>query len=101
MPEADDVDHGAFDRYITAQVMLPVEGEMHIGTVRKRKLDANGVPIGKSHSNPILDDKLDTTPRIQYSRYCKHSNTVPQFSRRAGFSAVATNYLSSCKLPSN
>ena len=58
MPEADDVDSDAFDKYITAQVMLPADDQMKLGTLRKRKLDENDIPIGKSNKHPVLDTAL-------------------------------------------
>ena len=53
MPEADDVDFDAYDKFISAKVMLPSKGVHKLGTVRKRKRDDDGEPVGKSDPNPI------------------------------------------------
>lgn len=58
MPEADDYDEEAFDKYITAQVLLGKGSDMSRATVTNRKRDANGHPIGMSNSNPLLDTRL-------------------------------------------
>jgi hypothetical protein len=38
--------------------MLPVNGEFMKGTVKSRKRDADGLPLGRHHSNPIADTKM-------------------------------------------
>lgn len=59
MPEADDVDFEAFDKYISANVMLPDgDGVLRRATVKKRARDDDGNIIGRSHRNPILDTGL-------------------------------------------
>lgn len=59
MPEADEIDCEAFDKYIAANVMLPdSDGVLRKATVRKRKRDEDGNLIGHTHRNPILDTSL-------------------------------------------
>jgi Reverse transcriptase (RNA-dependent DNA polymerase) len=59
MPEIDEYDHGFFDKYIAASVMIPdPDGVLRKAKVNKRKRDDDGNVIGKSHSNPILDTSL-------------------------------------------
>jgi len=58
MPEADEWDSEAFDKYIAAEVKLPKNGQEVLGKVIARKRDHNGNPFGKAHSNPILDTRL-------------------------------------------
>ena len=59
MPEADDMDFEAFDKYISANVTLPdSDGVLQHATVRRRKRDEEGNLIGHSHRNPILDTTL-------------------------------------------
>lgn len=59
MPEADDIDFEAFDKYISANVMLPdSDGVLQRATVKRRKRDEDGNLIGHSHRNPILDTGL-------------------------------------------
>ena len=53
--EADEIDHEAFDKYISARVCLPQGDTKSYGTVRRRKRDAEGQLIGRSNSNPIVD----------------------------------------------
>jgi hypothetical protein len=59
VPEADDYMHESYDKYLTAEVLLPNGGELvRAKKVRARKWDHDGTPIGRSHSNPILDSHL-------------------------------------------
>ena len=53
--EADDIQHEAFDKYISAKVCLPRSGNMAIGTVKKRSKDGDGNLVGKSNANPLMD----------------------------------------------
>jgi hypothetical protein len=57
IPERDDVDQNAIDRYLQAEVILPIAGEKSIGKVVRRKRDVDGNLIGKSSVNPILDTR--------------------------------------------
>ena len=57
-PEDDgDFTPETFDGYLTASVMLPRGGEVLKAQVVARKRDSNGNPIGRAHSNPILDTR--------------------------------------------
>jgi hypothetical protein len=47
MPEADDWDHDAFDKYIGAELLLPCDGVLAKGRVRARKRDGDGNLIGR------------------------------------------------------
>lgn len=58
MPEADDYDEETYDKYISAQVMLPKGDTYQSAQVRQRKRTSQGDPIGKSNSNPILDTRV-------------------------------------------
>jgi ribosomal protein L15 len=58
MPEADNWDAEAYDQYISAEVLLPKDGQEVLGQVVARKRDADGNPIGRGNSNPILDTRL-------------------------------------------
>ena len=58
MPEADDFDVEAYDKYLSAEVVLPKGYQMLLGKVIARKRDADDNPIGRSHSNPIFDTRL-------------------------------------------
>jgi hypothetical protein len=44
-----------FDKYLTAEVLLPHGGELVWAKVTGRKRPADGTPVGVAHSNPILD----------------------------------------------
>ena len=58
VPEKDnDFAPETFDGYLTASVILPRGGEVLKAQVIARKRDSNGNPIGKAHSNPILDTR--------------------------------------------
>jgi hypothetical protein len=58
MPEADEWEPESFDKYISAQVILPSQDGQLLGTVTARKKDIHGNPIGVSHPNPILDTRI-------------------------------------------
>ena len=54
--EADEHTDEAFDKYLTAQVLLPRDGETYqSGTVVRRVKDDASNPIGQRSQNPILD----------------------------------------------
>ena len=58
MPDADElanVTGDALDKYLNAEVMMPLGGDFHTGTVKRCKRDADGELIGTRNSNPILD----------------------------------------------
>ena len=64
VPEVDDIvgsseyDPEGYNGYITAQVLLPKGDEFRVGTVIKRKADGNGLPLGESNDNPMLDTRM-------------------------------------------
>jgi chromatin remodeling complex protein RSC6 len=47
MPEADDYNADAFDKYLGAETLLALGDSMLQGIVKTRKRDADGNPIGK------------------------------------------------------
>jgi hypothetical protein len=51
-------DQESYDRYITAQVLLPRGDTFDKGPVMRQKRDAEGNNIGRSHHNPILDTRI-------------------------------------------
>jgi len=55
MPEVDAYD---LDAFLQAQVQLPKGDGYRSATVMRRKHDADGNPIGRAHSNPILDTRI-------------------------------------------
>jgi hypothetical protein len=58
MPEADDIfSPELFDQYLTAQILLDRGGETQLGTVKRRKRNDNGNPVGISNPNPLLDTR--------------------------------------------
>ena len=60
LAERDDVDDGAFDSLVGAEVMLPNEhADGHIsGTVLKRATDRIGNNLGRKHELPALDSRM-------------------------------------------
>lgn len=56
-PEADSFTSDTLDQYLSAQVLVPVAGELVRGKVIARKRDHNGNPIGVRHSNSIFDTR--------------------------------------------
>ncbi|KAI2501803.1 Reverse transcriptase (RNA-dependent DNA polymerase) [Fragilaria crotonensis] len=57
VPEADDHTPEAYDEYLTAEVLLPIMGNVTKAKVTGRKRDSDGNPIGKRHANPMLDTR--------------------------------------------
>jgi hypothetical protein len=66
-------DEEAYDKYITAKVLLPRGDTFDRATVMQRKRDHDGNLIGKSHSNPILDSSK--LVRAHTSGYCTGRGT--------------------------
>ena len=58
LDEAEEMQHEAYDRYITARVCVPRGDTMAYGNVRGRKRDESGALLGISSSNPILDTSI-------------------------------------------
>ncbi len=55
--EVDSYTPEQYDEYISAQVILPIEGSNRKGRVLRRKRNPNGDPIGVRNSNPLLDTR--------------------------------------------
>jgi hypothetical protein len=58
MPEADEwysPEH--YDQYLTASVLMDRGGDAMLGTVKTRKRDSEGNPVGRSNTNPLLDTR--------------------------------------------
>jgi hypothetical protein len=55
--EADDFTPEAYNKYLCAQVILPIGGELRRGEVIRRKRDHEGRPIGVRNTNPLLDTR--------------------------------------------
>jgi hypothetical protein len=55
--EADDIEFDYFDQYLSAEFVVNRDGDMATAKVIKRAKDNNGNPIGKKHSNPLLDTR--------------------------------------------
>ena len=55
--DADDIEYETFDRYIGAEFMVNSNGDSVPAKVIKRSRDNEGKPIGKEHSNPLLDSR--------------------------------------------
>jgi hypothetical protein len=45
----------AYDQWLTAKALLERGGPAEMATVIGRKWDQDGIPIGRAHSNPLLD----------------------------------------------
>jgi hypothetical protein len=56
--EADEMQHEAFDKYVSAKVCIKQGDNMSYGTVKRRKRDSDGNLLGTSHSNPFVDTSL-------------------------------------------
>jgi hypothetical protein len=58
MPEVDMFTIDAFDKYIGAQLDLPLQDAMAAATVVGRKRDSEGNLVGSSNANPLLDTRV-------------------------------------------
>ena len=47
----------AHDKFVNAELKLPIGDHIVRGTVKRRVIDSNGNPIGVSNPNPILDSR--------------------------------------------
>ena len=61
LPHAHDdvVRYDSDDSYVNIEIGLPRgdDGALHHATVKRRKLDDKGAPVGNKHNNPILDSR--------------------------------------------
>lgn len=55
---ADPEDPDTYDAYVTAQVQLPRDDTLELGTITRRKRDQEGRLIGKYDPNPALDTRV-------------------------------------------
>ncbi len=55
--DADDYTPEAFDQYLTAEIVTDRGGDVLRGTVKSRKRNHDGKPIGSSNPNPLLDTR--------------------------------------------
>jgi hypothetical protein len=58
MPKGDSFTIDAFDKYIGAQLDLPLRNAMAHATVLARQQDGEGNPVGLSNANPLLDTRV-------------------------------------------
>jgi hypothetical protein len=54
----EDFELEVLDRYLAAQVCLPLDDSLVLGKVVARKRDANGNPIRRSAENPVFDTRI-------------------------------------------
>eukprot|EP00957_Ditylum_brightwellii_P013017 983273-Ditylum_brightwellii.AAC.1 len=60
VPEADElIPEVLEDTYINVKIALPWDGDRpEFARVTKRLQDANEIPIGTAHDNPLLDTRI-------------------------------------------
>lgn len=56
--EADDIQHEAFDKYVSSRVCIHQGDGMSYGTVVRRKRDSNGELTKHSNRNPLMDTSI-------------------------------------------
>jgi len=54
-PDIDDYNEETYDKFTSAEVILPKGDYQYIARVLGRKRDSTGQPIGRYNKNPILD----------------------------------------------
>ena len=59
IPEQDDYTEDTFDGYLKMEIGLPRgdDDELHHAKVKRRAVDEDGRPVGKSNKNPLLDTR--------------------------------------------
>lgn len=82
--EADDTEFETFDKYLGAEFLVNDNGEAVPAKVLKRARDNDGKPIGKTHSNPLLDTRAYDCEM--------HDGTVYRYSANV----IAENIFSQC-----
>eukprot|EP00978_Attheya_sp_CCMP212_P021053 scaffold61086_cov39-Attheya_sp.AAC.1 len=58
MPDADDYDEETLNKWLSAKVLLPHGDTQSPATIRCRKRNHEGDPVGTSHLNPVLDTRV-------------------------------------------
>jgi hypothetical protein len=53
--DRDNFEHDVNNHYLTAEVLLPVQGATKTGFVQERALDSDRKPIGTGNKHPLLD----------------------------------------------
>jgi len=57
-PDLDDYDEETIDKLLSAEVLLPRGDHQFVGKVINCKRDADGNPIGRASTNPIIDTRV-------------------------------------------
>ena len=55
--DVDEYTPETFDQYLTAEIITDRGGDILRGTVKSRKRDQDGKPVGSSNPNPLLDSR--------------------------------------------
>ena len=78
LEEADDMQHEAYNKYISARVRIPQGDSMSYGTVKRRKRDSDGNLIGKSNDNPLLDTAVYEVEFDSGETEAYHANQIAE-----------------------
>ena len=59
VPDAEDYTPDTFDGYLSMEIGLPrgQDDELQYAKVKRRAVDEDGRPVGKSSSNPLTDTR--------------------------------------------
>ena len=76
--DADDIEFETFDRYLNSEFMVNKDGEQAMAKVVKRARDNNGNPIGKRHTNPMLDTREYECELEDGSMTRYHANVIAE-----------------------
>ena len=79
-PNAEEIDYtpDTMDPYVGAEVRLPHGDGYMTAKVLKRARGTDGNPIGRSHSNPILDTRLYDVERADGTRQEIQANVISE-----------------------
>ena len=80
LPEADDYTPEVLeDTYLNMEIALPRDGEgPEFARVTKRLRDADGIPIGTAHDNPILDSRVYEVEYLDGHKASLAANTIAE-----------------------
>ena len=78
IPEADDYTPDVLeDTYLNMKLALPRDGDgPEFAKVNKRLRDANGIPIGRAHDNPIMDSRVYEVEYLDGHKASLAANTI-------------------------
>ena len=76
--DADETEFETFDKYLGAEFLVNDNGETVPAKVLKRARDNDGKPIGKTHTNPLLDTRAYDCEMHDGTVYRYNANVIAE-----------------------